>query len=42
MARRRIGQDMLVFSSEGAGRQSTLDRLLDLIDWAPVEHHLRC
>src|SRR3569832_2174874 len=41
MARRRIGQDMLVFSSESAGRQSTLDKLLDLIDWVPVEHHLR-
>jgi IS5 family transposase len=32
---------MLVFSSEGAKRQATLDKLLDLIDWAPVEHHLR-
>jgi hypothetical protein len=41
MARRRIGQDTLVFSSEGAGPQSTLDRLLDLIDWVPVEHLLR-
>jgi transposase, IS5 family len=41
MARRRIGQDMLVFSSEDGGRQSTLDKLLDLIDWTPVEHHLR-
>ena len=41
MARRRIGQDMLVFSSESAGRQSTLDKLLDLIDWTPVEYHLR-
>jgi IS5 family transposase len=41
MARRRLGQDVLVFSSEGAGRQSTLDKLLDLIDWTPVEHHLR-
>ncbi|SDE23822.1 IS5 family transposase [Belnapia rosea] len=41
MARRRIGQDMLVFSSESAARQSTLDRLLELIDWVPVEHQLR-
>ncbi len=41
MARRRIGQDTLVFSSEGAGRQSTLDKLLDLIDWTPVEQQLR-
>lgn len=41
MARRRIGRDTLVFSSEGAGRQSTLDRLLDLIGWVPVEHPLR-
>ena len=32
MARRRIGQDMLVFSSAGAARQSTLDKLLELID----------
>jgi IS5 family transposase len=32
---------MLVFGSEGAGRQSALDKLLDLIDWPPVEHHLR-
>lgn len=41
MARRRIGQDMLAFSPENAGRQSALDKLLDLIDWTPVEHHLR-
>jgi IS5 family transposase len=41
MARRRIGQDTLVFSSAGVGRQSTLDKLLDLIDWAPIEHQLR-
>src|ERR687886_309476 len=30
MARRRIGQDRLVFGSEGAGRQSTLDQLQDI------------
>jgi hypothetical protein len=32
MARRRIGQDTLGFSSEDADCQSTLDKLLDLID----------
>ena len=41
MARRRIGQATLVFSSVGAGRQSTLDMLLELIDWVPVEYQLR-
>jgi hypothetical protein len=30
MARRRIGQDMAVFSSAGAARQSTLDKPLEL------------
>jgi hypothetical protein len=40
MACRRIGQDMLVFSAERAARQSTLDKLLELIDWTPIEHHL--
>ena len=41
MARRRIGQDTLVFSSAGAARQSALDKLLELIDWTPVEYQLR-
>lgn len=41
MARRRIGQYMLVFGSAGAGPQSTLDKLLGLIDWAPIEYQLR-
>jgi hypothetical protein len=41
MARRRIGQDRQVFSSKGAGRQSTLDRLLDLIGRVAVQHQLR-
>lgn len=41
MAHRRIGQDRLVFSSESAGGQSTLDKLLELSDWRPVERQLR-
>lgn len=41
MARRRIGQDGLVFGSDGGRRQSALDGLLQLIDWAPVEQQLR-
>ena len=32
MARRWIGQDTLVFSTECAGHQTTLDKLLELID----------
>jgi hypothetical protein len=41
MARRRIGRDMLVFSSAEAARQSALDKPLELIGWAPVERQLR-
>jgi hypothetical protein len=41
MARRRIVQDTLVFSSEGAGRRSSFNKLLDLIDRTPVEQQLR-
>ena len=41
MAHRRIGQDTLMFSSAGAARQSTLDKLLELIDWTPIERQLR-
>lgn len=41
MARRRIGQDRLVLHADTAERRSTLDRLSDLIDWMPLEQHLR-
>ena len=41
MARCRNGQDTLVFSLEDAGRQPTVDKQLELIDWTPVEHRLR-
>ena len=30
-----------MFSSAGVGRQSTLDKLLELIDWTPIERQLR-
>ena len=41
MAHRRIGQDTLLFGSAGSGRQLTLDKLLELIYWTPVEYQLR-
>ena len=40
MARRRIGQESFGFGDFRARRQSSLDDLCGLIDWAPVEHHL--
>jgi IS5 family transposase len=39
MARRRIGQARLGFS-DAAGGVSSLDRLIPLIDWAPIETFL--
>ncbi len=36
MVRRRIGQEVLRFSSAGCG-VSSLDQLAGLIDWAPIE-----
>ena len=42
MARRRIEQEALALPGSGqAGRGSTLDQLATLIDWAPVEVHLK-
>ena len=42
MSRRRIGQEALALPGSGqAGRGSTLDQLATLIDWAPVEVHLK-
>ena len=42
MSRRRIGQEVLALPGSGqVGRGSTLDQLATLIDWAPVEVHLK-
>lgn len=41
IARCRIGQETLVLNFTGARRQSTLDKLLELIDWTSIEHQLR-
>lgn len=40
MARRRIGQESFGFGDGRSGRYSSLDDLVALIDWVPVERHL--
>lgn len=42
MSRRKIGQEVLKFITQGSGRRSALDDLVSLIDWAPVERRLEC
>jgi len=37
MARRQIGQETLGFGADEANRMSSLERLSELIDWAPVD-----
>lgn len=37
MARRRIGQEVLVFGDPASQRSRTLDRLTDLVDWTRIE-----
>jgi len=40
MSRRRIGQQRFVFGDDHRGRRSSLDELVQLIDWVPIEHCL--
>jgi hypothetical protein len=40
MSRRKVGQEELVFKARGATRQSSLDELASLIDWAPLAREL--
>ena len=42
MCRRTIGQEALNFSVYGTSRRSSLDELLRLIDWSPIERGLEC
>jgi len=37
MARRQIGQEILGFGTDRANRMSSLEKLSELIDWAPVD-----
>jgi len=40
MVRRQIGQEFFRFAVVRGGGRSSLDDLLDLIDWVPIERHL--
>ena len=40
MARRRIGQEPLLFGSSGAPGGTSLDEVAALIDWATLDHLL--
>jgi transposase, IS5 family len=40
MSRRQIGQETFSFSANENARRSSLDELVDLIEWAAIEKHL--
>ena len=40
MSRRKIGQEELVFNARCIARQSSLDELISLIDWASLAYEL--
>src|SRR3974377_1374234 len=40
MSRRKIGQEELVFNARCVARQSSLDELISLIDWASLAYEL--
>src|SRR5208283_3155152 len=40
MSRRKIGQEELMFNARGVARQSSLDELDRLIDWASLAYEL--
>ncbi len=40
MSRRRIGQEVFSFSANEKSRRSSLDGLIELIEWAAIDKHL--
>ena len=41
MSRRQIGQEAFSFSASEKARRSSLDGLIELIEWAAIDQHLR-